>query len=147
MARKLELARHAHGFDAIGWVLLGFVLGAGLAVFALLHADSVLRRAPPAPPRAAASPAPAQPAWVHAPPAALAPLPAVLPVPPESASPPGPVALAGAAGARSAPAAAKPNRPPAPKPAPKPAPRADQEVADDAAAAGLTSRSGSGDLY
>jgi hypothetical protein len=37
--RRLEIARHAEGVDALGWALLGFVLGAAAAVAALLHAD------------------------------------------------------------------------------------------------------------
>ena len=39
MPRRLALARQAGGFDSLGWILLGFLLGASLAVFALLHAD------------------------------------------------------------------------------------------------------------
>ena len=39
MPRRLAVAKHAGGFDSVGWTLLGFLLGASLAVFALLHAD------------------------------------------------------------------------------------------------------------
>ena len=38
MPRRLVVARQAGGFDALGWTLLGFLLGASLAVFALLTA-------------------------------------------------------------------------------------------------------------
>ena len=76
MPRRLAVAKHAGGFDAVGWTLLGFLLGASLAVFALLHADfhglmrpiavpapapapatgAVITYAPPAPPLAGPAP-------------------------------------------------------------------------------------------
>ncbi len=37
--RKLAVARHAQGADAIGWILLGFVMGAGAAIAVLMNAD------------------------------------------------------------------------------------------------------------
>ena len=148
MARKLAVARHAPGFDAVGWVLLGFVLGAGLAVFALLHADILRRAPPPSPPpavRASLEPAPMAPLVP-----AVAPLPAITPVGPAkpalpaSASPPGPDALAsaGAASAKGVAVAAKADISPS-----QPPPSSDQQVANDAAAAGMTSRKNASDLY
>ena len=124
--RKLAIARHAHGVDAIGWVLLGFVLGAGAAIAVLMNADFV-RRGPAAEPaiavRAAAplrfaiAPVAPQPA-VIAPPA---PAPAFLGpfLAPKTSLPASPKAPAGVAR----------------KPAAVPEP-----VAEDAAAAGMTSR-------
>ena len=163
MARRLAVAKHAPGFDAVGWTLLGFLLGASLAVFALLHADF---RGMMRPLIAAPAPAPASPrsavvsytppsAPVYAGPRAISP-----PSPPTSSAPAlqaGPtvsaLASAGAASARSA------GRDAAPKPAPAPvevqeapakpsSPAADTQVQDDAAAAGMTSKPAAGpDLY
>ena len=124
--RKLAVARHAHGSNAMGWILLGFVLGAGAAIAVLMNADFV-RRGPAAEPaiavRAAAplrfaiAPVAPQPA-VIAPPA---PAPAFLGpfLAPKTSLPASPKAPAGVAR----------------KPAAVPEP-----VAEDAAAAGMTSR-------
>ena len=150
MPRRLAVAKHATGFDAVGWTLLGFLLGASLAVFALLHADfhGLLRPLPPPPP----TPASTTPAVVtYAPPAT--PLAGAGPaiVTPDTAPPaPPPVvrvpartfsALA-SAGVASANASGK-THPRSATSAPKAASAAaDAQVDDDAAAAGLTSRAG-----
>ncbi len=160
MPRRLAVARHAGGFDAVGWTLLGFLLGASLAVFALLHADMHgLMRAPAAAP-VSAGPPPAPSAEVvttYAPPApaALAAPPPVFlqpatPAPPTAPLPvkPAPVvnalASAGAASARG-----DGRRPPPPTASADPpriaassASPASPEFEDDAAAAGMTSRAG-----
>lgn len=146
MARRLALARHAPGFDAIGWVLLGFLLGAGLAVFALLHADLLVRPALPAEAKLAAPPVPPPMTAPARPPIAdVAPASALSFVPP-SEPPDSTQALvsAGAASAKRAPASRLPAGPTKPRPSPA---GADAQVADDAAAAGLTSRSAGDDLY
>jgi hypothetical protein len=147
MARKLAVARHAHGFDAIGWVLLGFVMGAGVAVFALLHADILVRNHAPTIQASAGTDSLANAPLVPA----VAPLPAVKPAPPiaavahappASAAPPAPaLADAGAASAKGVAVDAAQALPSGPRPAPGP----DQQVSADAAAAGMTSRSGATD--
>lgn len=124
---RLAVARHAEGTDALGWVLLGFLMGAGAAIALLVHADPARQllavvRPPAAPSRSApiarlantiAVSARAQPAR---------------PQPPASAS-----ALA------TAPRAIRSVEPPAPN----------AEVAEDAASAGLTARAATDtpDLY
>jgi hypothetical protein len=125
--RKLAVARHAHGVDAIGWVLLGFVLGAGAAIAVLLNANFshravapepavAVRQAPPL--RFTLAPVRTQPVAIVQPAPALAPvLPPVTPVARTPAPAPGK-------------AAAPPRKLAA---APEP-------VAEDAAAAGMTSR-------
>jgi hypothetical protein len=165
MPRRLAVARQAGGFDAIGWTLLGFLLGASLAVFALLHADvgvfgkPLMGAASPPPavqPVAVVhyAPPPAPPALVGAP-QALAPAPVVAtPVQPVVETKSGVSALANA-GAASAHGAKPPPAATASKATPPAAStsNADSEVADDAAAAGMTSRapaaapSQSQDLY
>ena len=152
MPRRLAVARRAGGFDSIGWTLLGFLLGASLAVFALLHADvhALTQSAIGSP-----APAPAAPVVRYTPPAVPAPLlagmpqapPALVSAPstsaPQAATPSTPstsaLASAGAASAHAAkaPAPAVAARAPA-------AAGSDAQVADDAAAAGMTSRSVSG---
>ena len=113
--RKLAVARHAHGVDAIGWVLLGFVLGAGAAIAVLLNANFAHRSVAPesaiavrqAPPlRFTLAPVRTQPAAIVQPAPVLTPVQA----PGKAAAPPR-------------------------KPAAAPEP-----VAEDAAAAGMTSR-------
>ncbi len=118
MPRRLAVARHAEGSEPIGWVLVGFLLGAALAIVALSHADWI-RQLPQTfrTSLSAPAPAPAAPAKL----AAVA-LTAAIPAPatlPQSAAPPaGPSAMAA-----------------------NPAPGEEAQVADDAAAAGMTSRS------
>ena len=145
MPRKLAIAKHAGGFDSVGWTLLGFLLGASLAVFALLHADfrgssraliapaaalppinAVVRYSPPA---VAVPPLAGPPATGPGSPASEPTLPAARSV--------NALASAGAASAHAAPTAARPPLPQAPRPAPG---GGDSQVADDAAAAGMTSR-------
>jgi hypothetical protein len=148
--RRLAVAKHAGGFDAVGWILLGFLLGSSLAVFALMHADvrgmarSLASTAPPtsgaiirySPPASAAQP-PAEPTPEPKAVTLAATLPAVAPPPAVSA-----LASAGAASVHSPGAAPKPAAgPPAALSKPAPASNAaDTQVADDAAAAGMTSR-------
>lgn len=138
---RLAVARHARGFDAIGWVLLGFVLGAGAAIAVLLNADFPRRAATPeashimasgpvlrlqldqAPRQAAAAVAPPAPAVASAAPAAIPPLLATAARPATAPSP-------------AAPATAK---------APRKGAATAEPMADDAAAAGMTSRSEGGD--
>ena len=124
--RRLAVARHAHGVDALGWVLLGFVMGAGAAIAVLVNADfgrrepgptMAIRQSPPL--RFEIAPVARQPTLILPP----APSPAFL----------GPVA--GLAPKTPQPPAAKPPAGPAHKPA-----AASEAVADDAAAAGMTSR-------
>ena len=156
MPRRLAVAKQAGGFDALGWTLLGFLLGASLAVFALLHADiSAITR-----PSAGAPSPPPVPVIRYTPPAPPTGLPLAggaraLPVDlvptrataPATSAPTGVSALA-SAGAASAHAAAKAEASPSIPKAPAPrntaasAPATDAEVADDAAAAGMTSRAG-----
>ncbi len=145
MPRRLAVARHAGGFDAVGWTLLGFLLGASLAVFALLHADFHGLMRPLAVP--AAAPAPARAVITYAPPAPPLAGPAPTFVTPDAA-PAGPppvvrapvrvlsaLASAGVASTHaSGEAHARPAAPPAR------AAQVDAQVDDDAAAAGLTSR-------
>jgi len=161
--RRLALARQAGGFDSLGWILLGFLLGASLAVFALLHADisaitrplagapaqppsvPVIRYAPPAAP---ASPPLAGPSQRSAGDVASTQVQAALPI----ASPASGVSALASAGAASAHSATSGATPAAPKAAgPRSAapgapatdaPDADAQVADDAAASGMTSRAG-----
>ncbi len=152
MPRRLAVAKHAGGFDAVGWILLGFLLGSSLAVFALMHAD-VRGMA-----RAFTSPAPAPSGAIirYSPPVSAAPLvaaprsepqtltlaataPAAAPSPTVSALASAGAASAHAPGAASKPAAATPPAPSRPAPA---SDATDTQVADDAAAAGMTSRAG-----
>ena len=150
MPRRLVVARQAGGFDALGWTLLGFLLGASLAVFALLHADFSGITRPLSAARAQPPPVPviryAPPALPAGPP--LAGLPRAAPVdlsPARATSPAAPaasgVSALASAGAASA-HAAKPAPPPAAAKAAaaKSTPATEAEVADDAAAAGMTSR-------
>ncbi len=155
MPRRLAVAKHAGGFDSLGWTLLGFLLGASLAVFALLHADMhglmrPLPARPPSPPAVVVS--------TYAPPAAAQlaePAPVILQ--PSFETPAAPtlpltrapavnaLASAGAASARAAAGEAptRSARAASPSETPKPAPApAGPQVEDDAAAAGMTSRAG-----
>ena len=153
MPRRLAVAKHAGGFDSLGWTLLGFLLGASLAVFALLHADMHgLMRPLPAPP----PPPPAVVVSTYAPPAAAqlaGPAPVILQpsfeTPAAPTSPPtrapavNALASAGAASARAAAGEARTRsaRAASPSETPKPAPApVGPQVEEDAAAAGMTSR-------
>ena len=157
MPRRLAVAKHAGGFDALGWSLLGFLLGASLAVFALLHADirglvrpftatpghsvpqtlssgAVISYTPPAPASRPAAPVPVieQAAPGSSEPAASA-------TPHVNA-----LASAGAASVHAASPDARPRSDGAPAPSASSASpsAADAQVDDDAAAAGMTSRTG-----
>ena len=133
--RRLEIARHADGTDALGWILLGFLLGAGAAVATMMHAELAHR--------SAASPISVQPRPAYiAPSPARPPLAGPLPmmgprIPPAArpllASPPRPSAASATATATAGRVA--PTRSPAPA-------AVDEQVAEDAAAAGMTSRRG-----
>ena len=138
--RKLELARHYRGADAIGWVLLGFVLGAGAAMAVLLNANFGARK-----PDVAANQGPS--VRLELSPAAPAPPPIVVSAPaalPPQVSTVQPAPEAAPAVVQAAPkpalAAASPARA-----ARKPPSGVPEAVAQDAAAAGLTSRSEGGD--
>jgi hypothetical protein len=161
MPRRLAMAKHAPGFDAVGWTLLGFLLGASLAVFALLHADfrGMMRPLLPAP----APEPPAAAVVSYTPPASpvLAGPSAFLPPRPPTSAPPtvhatppvSALASAGAASARGASVDAAPKPTPAqpevrPGPAKASVPTPDAQVEDDAAAAGMTSKpAATPDLY
>lgn len=159
MPRRLAVAKHAGGFDSVGWTLLGFLLGASLAVFALLHADfhgmmrPLTAATPPPPPRTAAvvSYTPPPTAAQASPPPVLIQATASPSQPsPDTALPPGVNALASAGAASAHAISTTPRAKPAPQTrtasaSSKPASSAsDAEVADDAAAAGMTSRAASG---
>ena len=75
MPRRLAVAKHAGGFDSVGWTLLGFLLGASLAVMALLHADFHGMARSFASPPLAVPPTPAAPVVRYTAPAAQAPAP------------------------------------------------------------------------
>ena len=120
MPRRLAVARHAEGSEPIGWVLLGFLLGAALAIVALTHADWV-RQLPQTFRTSLSAPAPT--------PTPVAPAKSVAVAPSASIAPP-------VTATQSAPPAAGPSTMAA-----KPAPGEETQVADDAAAAGMTSRS------
>jgi hypothetical protein len=127
--RKLAVARHAH-VDAVGWVLLGFVMGAGAAIAVLMNADFARRPAAPAPAVAVREAPPLR--FTIAP---LAPRPAVA-QPPTSVLPGLVLALPPTKPAAQTPTtAAKSSASPAHKPS-----AAAEPVAEDAAAAGMTSR-------
>jgi hypothetical protein len=131
--RRLAVARHAQGVDALGWVLLGFVLGAGAAIAVLMNASFVHRGPAPV---LTASQGPS--VHVQAEPALQ---PAVIPAsvaPPRLVLPP--AALIPAPAAK--PATPAPGAAPASR---KARPAVSEAVADDAAAAGMTSRSEGGD--
>lgn len=155
MPRRLAVAKQAGGFDALGWTLLGFLLGASLAVFALLHADisgitrpltGAAARPPPVPVIRYSPPPTANPPLAGA----SRPLPADL-TPTQTPLPAAPLpsgvsalASAGAVSAHAAKAGAAPATPKAAavrSPAPS-TPAEDAQVADDAAASGMTSRAG-----
>ena len=123
--RRLGVARHADGTDALGWVLLGFLLGAAAAVATMMHAE-LPRHAAAAP---AAAPRPAY----------IAPLPRPEPAPAVVARRPASVRPVIATPAQPAPAAATVA---ARAPAGAASTAEDDQVADDAAAAGMTSRRG-----
>ena len=127
-SRRLEIARHADGTDALGWILLGFLLGAAAAVATMMHAElprSAAAAQPPAAGRLAyIAPSPAR----SAPAMAAATIASRAPVSPHTVL-------------------AAPASPPASEAGPdtpaKAAPAAvDEQVAEDAAAAGMTSRRG-----
>ena len=160
MPRRLAVAKQAGGFDALGWTLLGFLLGASLAVFALLHADisgitrpltGAAARPPPVPVIRYSPPPTANPPLAGASrplPADLTPTQTPLPAAPLPAAPlPSGVSALASAGAVSAHAAKAGAAPATPKaaavrsPAPS-TPAEDAQVADDAAASGMTSRAG-----
>ena len=120
MPRRLAVARHAEGSEAIGWVLLGFLLGAALAIATLAHADWIKQlpqtfRTSISPPVQVTAPAAPRKLTALAPSAAN---PTSEALPQSSAPPSGPSAMPS-----------------------KPAPGEEAQVADDAAAAGMTSRS------
>ena len=121
--RRLGVARHADGTDALGWILLGFLLGAAAAVATMMHAElprhaSVATAAAPRPAYIAPLPRP-EPA-----PAVVARRPTTVRPVIAAAAPPAPRAVAAPAPARTAPTIQ------------------DEQVAEDAAAAGMTSRRG-----
>ena len=131
--RKLAVARHAHGSNAMGWILLGFVLGAGAAIAVLMNADFVRNTPQPAyavrlalTPRVA-SPIAQAPAMMLQP-ARLEPV-----TVPAITLPTKPAAFASAAPSAPAKASIK-----------KPGPTgALSQVSEDAAAVGMTSRTDS----
>ena len=118
---RLEIARHAEGTDAIGWVMLGFLLGAAAAIAALMHADF------------RSSPHPDLSGLIR-----IAPVRVLAPAPPAASflhPPPAVVRTAATPEVKTSPNAA------APTPSkPKPPPVSDTaQVDEDAAAAGMTS--------
>ncbi len=143
MPRRLAIARHAEGTDSLGWILMGFMLGVGATVAVLLHAEFGRRAASPAALASAPRSAPAvSPAELAAPAPILAP--AIL----------APSNLAAVGRTTSRPKAATTDSGPEPNggtarrtpphapnlPARRVAPADDPQMAEDAAAAGMTSR-------
>jgi hypothetical protein len=141
--RRLAIARHASGSNAMGWMLLGFVLGAGAAIAVLMNADFA-RQAAQAPYSVRLSLTPRVTTKASRPAALIlkpAPLEAVLA--PAIALPTQPIALA----------SASPAPPASPSPPAKPASRspirksplagAVTQVTEDAAAVGMTSHTDS----
>ena len=64
MPRRLAVARHAEGTQPIGWVLIGVLMGAAITFVALSHADWIKRLPDPLKPAGtvaiATAPAPAR---------------------------------------------------------------------------------------
>ncbi len=118
--RRIAVARHAKQSDPLGWILLGFLLGAGAAITVMMHANLSVRRMPEplkllTPPAAAPKPPPP-------PSAPAAPASAVTPSKPAAVAPAPATAMAS-----SGPGLIAPGPP-------------DAQVEEDAAAAGMTSQ-------
>ncbi len=122
MPRRLAVARHAEGTEPVGWVLIGFLLGAAAAIVTLTHADWI-KRLPDS--MAAAGATAVAPMHAPGPPPAPAIKPIVAAIAPSDAPP-----------------AAQPTEEHASTMAVAPAPGEDAQVQEDAAAAGMTSHAG-----
>ena len=120
MPRRLAVARHTEGTPPVGWVLIGFLMGAAIAILALSHADW-MKRLPDA---MKAQAMPTAPAPTQVPTPSPAPMVRaatdIAPVPDTQA------------------AVTPPNSQPSAMAA-KPSPGEEAQVEEDAAAAGMTS--------
>ncbi len=120
MPRRLAVARHADGMQPIGWVLIGVLIGAAISIVALSHADWIKRLPDPLKPAATVAIA----APVRAPPPATTVQAATTTAQTTEVMPP-----VTPTGAQTSTMAAKPE------------PGEEAQVAEDAAAAGMTSHS------